>query len=255
MKNRILLIAILVLLPALCWGQGKFYTRKMRLEGYFNKTTKVVLPGKVVLDSELQTAVTSQWRATPYEFCTEEEYENLKGRSQYFFLRVVEKSRNQDTPGIYYLSMSKGGPDNQYELESAFDVIDFPFAASGQAMFSPLELAILPALLDIAQQYLADASQSVKVADAALKSYGSKPELRKYGVTKVVTDEEEAVSMLANFAPQAAVALIVGPKDADPSAVYYHMVIGTDNHKLYSVAARKGESEFTSAELKMFSNL
>lgn len=252
MGKRYLLILMMVLLPALCFGQGKFYTRKMRLEGYFNKTTKVVLPGNVVLDKELQTAVTSQWKATPYEFCTEEEYETLKARPQYFFLRIIEKSRPKDAPGVLFLSLSKGGPDNPQLLDSAFDVIDYPFASPGKIMFSPLELALLTVFLDVAQQYLADASQSVKVADIALGSYGFRPDLRKYGVTRVSTDEDESVEMLETFAPQGAVAVIVGPEEYDSSALYYHMVIGTDNHKLYSVAARKGASDFSAAEMKLF---
>ena len=53
MKKICLLLLCLVLLPSICLGQAKIYTKKVRLSDFPTKTTKIVLTGNDLLDSPL----------------------------------------------------------------------------------------------------------------------------------------------------------------------------------------------------------
>ena len=63
---------------ALSYGQAKITTRKIRLSDFPTKTTKVVLAGNEILNTALREEVSRRWMASPYEFCTLEEYEANK---------------------------------------------------------------------------------------------------------------------------------------------------------------------------------
>lgn len=255
MKRKLIIFVLLLLPFAVASGQGKIYTKKTRMASYAEKTTKVVLPGNTVLDAVLMKEIQFLWNITPYEFCSEEEYDNLRNRPEYYFLRVVRISRDDNFQGLLHLALSQGGNSNKESLDAAFDIISIPFAASDEKMLSPLELAVIPAMIDIVQQYVKDAASSVVAATAGLDWYSRNPALRNNGVKLVCQDAVKSVEMLENYCENAAVAFILGPEEYDSKATYYHMVIGTDNHKLYSCHSVKGGAGFSGTELKMFSKV
>lgn len=250
MMRKILLTLVFVLLPAICFGQGRVYTKKARLADYASQKTRIVLTGNTVIDGILQREVPALWRINPYEFCTEKEYEQSKGKSGYYFLRVVSKSEREDIPGVVCLYLQKGGSTNKESKNAAIDIVQVP-VASDPRFISALEIACFPAFIDIVQQYVVEAAASSFVAAAGLSAYPPRPALDKYEVKRIVADPEKAVGMLENYEVQGAVAVIVGPLEQNKDAVYYHMVIGTDNHRLYSYNSWKGASDFTASERKM----
>lgn len=247
MRNiKLYLAAIVVLLPVLCAGQGKFYTAKERFQNYENKITKVVLPGNVVLDKIIQQEVSSLWQVTPYEFCTDAEYEELKKNPRYFFLRLVTllDSGNRDS-GVVCLSLSKGGSGNRQSRDAAAEFIKLPVASSVSRL-TPLETACFPAYISIVQQYIRDAAESERIANVGLKSYAFR--IRKAKDMKVAFEPLESLQLLQECAPNGAVALVIAPQDAGSKSYYYHMIIGTMDMSLYYFARKKNAPRFTSLE-------
>ena len=61
---------MLILVSALpASGQGKIYTRKMRLADFPTKTTKIVLEGNSFLELTLREEIAVHWRISPFDFC------------------------------------------------------------------------------------------------------------------------------------------------------------------------------------------
>lgn len=246
MRVKVFLTIMLVLLPVLGLGQGRFYTAKERFQNYESKITKVVLPGNVVLDKIIQQEISSQWQVTPYEFCTEAEYEGLKKNPRYFFLRLVTMldSGNNDS-GVVCLSLSKGGGNNRQSRDAAAEFIKLPVASS-VSRITPLETACFPAYISIVQQYIRDAAESERVANVGLKSYAFR--IRKAKGMEVSFESGESLKLLQECTPNGAVALVIAPLDAGRKSYYYHMVIGTMDMSLYYFAKKKNAPEFTSFE-------
>lgn len=49
------------------------------------KTTKVVLSDEGIIDAYIRDAVKKEWKISPYEFCSPQEYEKIKEDTTYFF--------------------------------------------------------------------------------------------------------------------------------------------------------------------------
>ena len=111
-KNITILICLLagVLFSADLFAQAQIYTRKEKLKDITAKTTKVVLTGDEVLDETMKESVAASWTMSPYEFCTNEEFEKLKTNANFYFLLVVKgQERKEAEPGIDMLTLVKGG--------------------------------------------------------------------------------------------------------------------------------------------------
>ena len=76
--KKTILVTIALLCGLMLFGQGKVKTRKYLLSDFTDKITKVVLPGNGILESALRQEVTDRWTASPFEFCTLEEFEQKK---------------------------------------------------------------------------------------------------------------------------------------------------------------------------------
>lgn len=154
MKNlRILALTLMLLVPALTYGQGKFYTRKARLEDFTAKTTKVVAAGQSLPELNLRTEVTSRWYLSPYEFCTPEDYEKLKDDSNYYFLRFVAED------GLAFLLLEKGGrEDDSNRFKRTFEVVRIPIA--GLDLSSGGDVIYMSAFIEIIQAYTEKAIHS-----------------------------------------------------------------------------------------------
>ncbi len=238
---------LLVLLPLLCVGQGKFYTTRERLQNYANLTTKVVLPGNLVLDEILLREVSAMWQITPYEFCTEPEYEALKSDPHYFFLRLVMlQDHKAGDSGVVCLSLSKGGGTNVQSRDTAIHLIDLPVASSA-SVISVLEETCFPAYIAIVQQFIVDAAESERVASMGLAAYSTA--IRKARRFNIGFSDGESLRMLQMAEPDGAVAIVIGPPDANEKSWHYHMLIGTSDMKLYYYARKRNSPSFTQMEL------
>ena len=74
---------ISLLLPLLAGAQAQINTKKVKISDFTQKVTKVVLNGNEFFDITFQEEVTARWRISPYEFCTLEEFEQLKNDENY----------------------------------------------------------------------------------------------------------------------------------------------------------------------------
>lgn len=79
---------ILTLSGVSAFAQGKVYTRKARIADFPTCTTKIVSGGDSFLDIAFRKEMSTRWRISPYEFCTQSEYEKLKSNNSLYFLYI-----------------------------------------------------------------------------------------------------------------------------------------------------------------------
>lgn len=151
---RRLIIGILCLTTCLAaMAQGHVSTRKYIIEDFPDKVTKVVLPQDDFLESAIKQEVVNNWTASAFEFCTQEEYNEIKD-SDYYFLMVRDfQFKGEEEPGVMFLSLLKG--ENH-------EVISLPVAPADDS--SGRELTYLGALVKAVQDYTLAAMESEKTA-------------------------------------------------------------------------------------------
>lgn len=161
--KKYLLAALLALLCQALWGQGRLYTRKVRLEDFPSKTTKVVMTGHPLLDAVVREEVASRWRVSPFEFCTVGEYQRLRAGNLHYFLRFA-----QDVD-FTYLVLTKGGySEDPDQLKQGFDVVMLPVA--GADVQGSDTMVHMDAFVDIIQEFITRAQESETVAYRGLKA-------------------------------------------------------------------------------------
>lgn len=254
--KRKALILLFVLLPLLSWGQVKLYTKKARLQNYAAKTTKIVLPDNPMLSTVLQNRMAGCWTITAFEFCTEQEYEQLKENKGYFFLRFALVGAEGEE-GLLTLIYEKGGKPGNESPEGAFEVVSIPVSSSSTGLITAREEAMIPLLVDVIQQFTVDASNSDRVAYAGLPFYGSSPvKLREKKIffcdqdvcqetEYPLSNQQEMIEAIDAREPGSAVSFVVAP---------YKMIISADNHKLLWYQKLKSTAPaaagFTESEIK-----
>ena len=247
LRLRHLFLTLFLLLAALpAPGQGKVYTRKLRLADFPARTTKVVLGGNPFLELTLREAVAVHWRISPYEFCTPEEYGRLAFSSSYYFLTLAQDR------GILFLILSKGGKEGEKDqLKQTFEVVRIPIAGADDP--GGRELVLMGAFLDIIQRFIEEAMTSDRVSYGGLSAYSRKL-LRDKGKKLVLSeddlasnvkqdpswsesgirilDEDDADALFTEGAENVMVSYVVAPTDPGKGAVCYKMVISADTHEL-----------------------
>lgn len=173
------------------FAQGKVNTRKYLLSDFTEKVTQVVLTGNEVLDSGLKQEVVNTWTASPFEFCTLDKFETLKTSDKYYFLLSAEsRFKDEETPGITFLTLVKGGPEAKDGISAMMDVISLPLTAAAGG--SGRELIYLGALIQAVQEFTLAAMDSEKVA------YGMEPwfnqNYAKFGKMKQIYLSEDDLS-------------------------------------------------------------
>ena len=254
MKKAIIII-ISAMLPILAWGQAQINTKKVKIGDFTRKITKVVLSGNDFLDSSLREEVTGRWRVSPYEFCTLEEFNTLKGSEEYYFLITTSgQFKKESEPSLQFLTLVKGGSGAEKGIDGMLEVVSLPIASAKYP--SGREIIFLPAFLDIIQNYVLDSMNNDFNAYGGLSNYTknlSKADNMQIAFSEndicgdltdmdmkmlfndemFVTDEDEADSYLLDNAENTLVSYIAAPTDAHPGAFCYKMLIDTQNHKLY----------------------
>lgn len=241
-----LFLTLLLLAAALpLSGQGKMYTRKMRLADFPTKTTKIVLEGNSFLELALREEIAVHWRISPYEFCDTEEYAQIRNSSSYYFLTLAQEE------GLAYLCLDKGGkPDEKDQLKKPFGVVRMPIASVDNP--TGRELVFMGAFLDIIQRFTEEAMVSDKVAYAGLESANS---LHLRGRT-VYLDPDAADEAYLREETGALLAITIAPEEPGPKSVCYKMLIAADTHELLSFERSRykdpADADFTDAEAKRF---
>ncbi len=254
MKKIIILITA-VMFPLMAGAQGQINTKKVKLSDFTEKVTKVVMNGNGFYDTVLKDEVTSRWRISPYEFCTLEEFESLKGNSQYYFLLSTEgQFRKETAPGLRFLTLVKGGEGADKGISGMLEVVSIPFASAEYP--SGRELIFLPALLDIIQEYTLASMEKDITAYGGLGSYTSniskngdmtivfsEDDLyhtvnefmvsQKFDEGMIITDEENTDNYMQDNASGTLVSYVVVPSEPVLGSYCYKMLIDTQTHKLY----------------------
>ncbi|MBR1575383.1 MAG: hypothetical protein IJ654_10985 [Bacteroidales bacterium] len=259
--KKILSLLVLTLCAALLCAapasgqakQAKIQTRKVRLSDFPTKTTKVVLAGGELFDNALKEEMARRWLASPYEFCSVDEYEALKGSSDYYFLIPVStRTRKEAEPGILTLTLLKGGKEKDDDPEKVgFDVISIPCAALEAP--SGREFVYLSAFLDIIQRFVGEAMTSDRVSYGGLATYSRKllrdgdrtvylskddlassvrQEASPTGNGIRIVEEEEADQVFLDGTEGAMVSYVVAPSQPQKGSVCYKMLISADTHEL-----------------------
>ncbi len=241
-----LFAALLLLAAALpAFGQGKMYTRKMRLADFPTKTTKIVLEGNSLLELALREEIAVHWRVSPYEFCDAREYEQLRSSSSYYFLTLAQEE------GIAYLILQKGGRSrDQDQLKRPFEVVRMPIASVDDP--TGRELVFMGAFLNIIQRFTEAAMTSDKVAYGGLKSANG---ARLRGRT-VYLDPDAADEAFLRGESGALTAITIAPGQAGPHTVFYKMLISTDTHELFFFGCKRykepADARFSSTDERHF---
>ncbi len=246
----------LLLIPVAADGEGRVYTRKMRLSDFTTRTTKVVLSGSPILDAALRDEVTMRWHLSPYEFCTVDEYNALKSKPEYYFLRLL-RATSQDSrdAGLMFISLMKGGKEkNPDSLDKTFEVIRVPFAPTEYS--SGREFLYMSALIDIIQEYVEDAMEADTKGYAGLSNYNirvmkdprkrvwiSREDLgfeltpaqkdRYLGDKLLIASEDDVDRVFKYGTRNALVGIVVAPVSARKGDWCYKMLISADTHQLY----------------------
>ena len=277
------ILTILAILTALTlshdvFGQAQIYTRKERLKDFTSKTTKVVMTGDELLDEALKESVAATWTVSPYEFCTNDDFQKLKTSDSYYFLLVVKgQSRKESEPGIDFLTLVKGGVAADKTVNDMFEVLTFPLRSAKEP--SGREFVFLPALLGIIQDHASGLTDSEMKAYSSVgatqtkklkikRIYFSKEDfapqvdrktISSFDEDTLVSDDEEVDEIFSNGTYNTVVSYMVAPTEPVSGSVCYKMLIGSDDHNLYwyrkhKISSRQGKG-FLDGDLKAIKHL
>lgn len=268
---QILALAIAgLLLTTDALGQAQITTRREKLKDFTSKTTKVVLTGDEFLDEAVKESVAATWTVSPYEFCSNEEFQNLKGNADFYFLMVVKgQFRRESEPGIDMLTLVKGGEGADKSINDMFEVVSFPLRSTEDP--SGREFVLLPAFLKIIQEH------TTSLTDTEMKAYsniGAK-DSKKLRIKRIFfwaedfapqvdeqtkrsldedilikEDEDEVDEIFTEGTFNTVVSYVVAPSEPVNGSICYKMLIGSDNHELYyfkkhKITARNGKGFLT----------
>ncbi len=257
------------------FGQAQITTRKEKLKDLTTRITKVVVPGNDMLAEALKESVSAGWILSPYEFCTQAEFESLKKNPTFYFLMVVKgKNRNEDDPGIQMLTLVKGGPEAAEGIDKMLEVTSFPLAAAD--IPSGREFIVMPAIVDILQDLASSLTQTELKAYGGLSKYNrNKGKLRTKTIhldrddistsvssqriealdEDILVEDEDAVNeAFQEAAFNGVVSFVVAPEEPVTGSTCYKMLIGADDHMLYyfkkhKITSRKAKG-FLASDLK-----
>lgn len=273
--RRILAILLSISIPAFCFGQAQITTKKYKIDDFTSKTTKVVISGGSFFEALLEDAVKSNWTVSPYEFCTQEEFNELKNNEDYYFLLSTQgQFRKEENPGIQMLSLVKGGTGDG-KISDMLEIVSIPVTSLENP--DGRELIFLPAFLDIIQNY-AEASmvrdwdayiglsnynhdlKQIKGLEVMIATEDLERKVQESGVFEKYSDKlhtdsyEQTDTYLEGNASAKVVSYTVAPDNPKPGSHCYKMLIGTDDHRLYyfkkhKITARYGAG-FLEEDLK-----
>ncbi len=214
-------IVILTLYGLPSFAQGKVYTRKARMADFPTCTTKIVSSGDSFLDIAFRKEISTRWRISPYEFCTPQEYDQLKTDNSLYFLYIGTDG------GVCFLVLEKGGKEEaENNLGRPFEVVRIPICS--QSMPNGRELMYIGAYLDVLQAYTEDAMVSEQAAYSGLKWY-NKPFTGK----TVCFEQDLSDTLFTEGRPDTIVSIYINPDEPGKDKKCFRMLISTDTHELF----------------------
>ena len=253
--KRIIVATAALLLSLVTWGQAQIDTKKVKISDFTQKITKVVLTGNMFYDGSLKSEIAAKWHVSPFEFCTMQEYEALKGDDNYYFLLTVQgQFRKESEPGLTFLSLVKGGKNAAEGIDEMLEIVSFPLASAEDP--SGREYVFLPAVLDIIQNYALDSMENDINAYTGLPNYTMNitksgdmtivfsekdlsgdvtPQVRNqcFDEKVLVLEEEEADEYMSPDKSSTLVSYVVAPTSGKAGSYCYKMLIEPQTNKLY----------------------
>ena len=254
MKRLVIFIAA-IMLPVLGFSQAQINTKKVKIGDFTQKITKVVLTGNMFYDSTLENEIIARWKISPYEFCSLEEFEELKGNEDYYFLLTIKgQFKKESEPGLQFLTLVKGGAKAEKGISSMLEIVSLPVASAEDP--SGRELEFLPAFLDIIQTYTLESMERDIQGYGGLSNYSlNLPETRDLSLIfseddlsqeiteelieecfiddMTITTEAAADNYMSDTDSDVVVSYVVAPTDAKAGSYCYKMLIGNQSHKVY----------------------
>lgn len=253
--KKFLILIVAAMMPFLAGAQAQINTKKMKIADFPQKVTKVVLPGNTFYDSAFQEDVATRWRISPYEFCTLEEFESLKGNDQYYFMILTQgQFRKEKEPGIQFISLVKGGEGADKGINEMLEVATVPFAAADSP--SGREITYLPALLDIIQSYVLGSMEKdfsnlgglsnfatniskasdmeIVFADEDLSNEITEEVIKKEFDSMIqIMDVDDAEEVASEGRNNTLVSFVIAPEEPVAGSFCYKLLIDAYNHELY----------------------
>lgn len=253
--RKLLVTMILLAMPVLIWGQAQINTKKVKISDFTQKITKVVLSGNDFQDVVFKDEIAARWRISPYEFCTRQEFDALKGSDRYYFLLNTRgQFKKENSPGLMFLTLVKGGEGAQNGINDMLEVVSIPYAAAEDP--SGRELVFLPAIIDIIQAFTRDSMEKDSHGYAGLFGYSRKiagsgnmnivfsegdlseeitREVRDkyFSDSMYATDETTADEMMAANTENTLVSYTVAPSSPEEGSFCYKMLFNAENGELY----------------------
>lgn len=248
-KQHIFFLAVFAVLLTAAVAQAqtpaKIYTKMKRMADFPTTVTKVVLSSQSMFELAVREEVISHWSASPYEFCTVDEYEQLKTDNSCYFLRLVQDE------GVAFLCLSKGGKEDEPDnLKIPFEVVRLPIGAYGD--ITGREASLLGAFVDIIQQFALESMQSDRVAYTGMGTYNGKDVKGK----KIYVNPERACEVLEAGDPDALAAIVIAPREISFKTWCYKMLIDAGTHEMYYYDRirykDKSDAAFSDKELTRF---
>lgn len=250
--KRLLIILTGILIPLLASAQAQIETKKVKISDFPQKVTKVVLHGNEFYDAILKEEIALRWRVSPYEFCTMEEFEELKTDSRYYFLiTTLGQFKKETAPGIQFLSLLKGGKSKK-GIDGMLEVVSLPYASAEYP--SGRELVFLPALLDIIQAHTLKSMESDFDGYMGMSRYTKNmqnaqnmkivffedeindkvdDETRSADERFIITDEDGADKYFMDSTPGTLVSYMVAPTEPMNGSYCYKLLINAETHEIY----------------------
>ena len=252
--KRFLTLLAAIILPLAVHAQAQITTKKIKISDFPEKTTKVVLTGNALYDAVLKDEIAARWRIAPYEFCTLQEFNELKGKDNYYFLITTKgQYKTESEPGLQFLTLVKGGKAAEEGIDEMLEIVSLPIASAEDP--SGRVLTFLSAFITILQQYTLDSIDNDLNAYIGLTNYtkdlGATREMNivfaeedldprmtqeakdMYLVNGVeVKSMDEADRLLTTTAPNMVVSYVAVPTDAKNGSYCYKMLIDTQTHRL-----------------------
>ena len=251
--KRLFIIIISIIIPVMASAQAQIDTKKVKISDFTQKVTKVVLHGNDFYDAILKEEIALRWRVSPYEFCTLEEFEDLKTDSRYYFLiTTLGQFRKETAPGLQFLSLVKGGKGARKGVGEMLEVISLPYASAEYP--SGRELVFLPALLDIIQAHTLKSMESDIDGYMGMSRYTKNmqnaqdmkivfsedeinsevdSETRSADERFIITDEDSADKYFMDNTPRTLVSYMVAPTEPMNGSYCYKLLINAETHEIY----------------------
>lgn len=245
MKKFLFIVLALASLVSEAQTPAKLYTKKVRMADFPSAVTRIVLGGDSMMDMVVRQEVASCWNASPYEFCTPDEYEAMKTDNSFYFLRFAHSD------GLVFMILSKGGKEDETDqLKIPFEVVRLPVGAYGSP--SGLEADLVGAFLEVLQQFALKSMTSDRVGYRGMEAYNG---ANMSGKT-IVIDHDRVSEALSSRTSGILVGVSVAPLEIGLKTVCYKMLIDACTHEVYYYSKakyrEKSDAWFSDKELSRF---